>query len=66
LDGIADALRLNESNVEASRAVLHDFGNVSSSTTWCVRVYKGIRLGPDPLLVPACMHSAARGVRCIM
>ena len=33
LDGIGKALKLSEYDLEPSRAVLHDYGNVSSSTT---------------------------------
>jgi hypothetical protein len=35
LDGLGKALRLSEWDLEPSRAVLYDYGNVSSSTTWC-------------------------------
>lgn len=34
LDGICAALKLDEKRMLPSRAVLHDFGNISSSTTW--------------------------------
>lgn len=34
LDGICAALKLDEKRMTPSRAVLHDFGNISSSTTW--------------------------------
>lgn len=34
LDGIGTSLKLNETHLEPSRAVLYDYGNVSSSTTW--------------------------------
>lgn len=34
LDGIGSALRLQEGYLTASRAVLHDYGNISSSSTW--------------------------------
>ena len=36
LDGLGEALRLEEHDLEPSRAVMHDYGNVSSSTTWWV------------------------------
>jgi hypothetical protein len=36
LDGLGKALGLTEWDLEPSRAVLHDYGNVSSSTTWWV------------------------------
>jgi hypothetical protein len=34
LDGIGKELQLDEGHLEASRSVLRDYGNVSSSTTW--------------------------------
>jgi 3-ketoacyl-CoA synthase len=34
LDGIGKELQLDEAAMEPSRMVLHDYGNVSSSTTW--------------------------------
>lgn len=34
LDGIGKELQLDEAALEPSRMVLHDYGNVSSSTTW--------------------------------
>lgn len=34
LDGIGKELQLDEYALEPSRAVLQDYGNVSSSTTW--------------------------------
>lgn len=34
LDGIGGALDLDESALAPSKAVLFDYGNVSSSTTW--------------------------------
>lgn len=34
LDGLGTSLKLQEAHLEPSRAVLHDYGNVSSSTTW--------------------------------
>jgi predicted naringenin-chalcone synthase len=52
LDGLGKALGLTEWDLEPSRAVLHDYGNVSSSTTWWV---KGGAVGThmySPLGVP--------------
>jgi 3-ketoacyl-CoA synthase len=34
LDGIGKELQLDEAAMKPSRMVLHDYGNVSSSTTW--------------------------------
>ena len=34
LDGIEKSLRLHKSDLEASRSVLHDYGNTSSSSIW--------------------------------
>lgn len=49
LDGIGKALQLDEAALEPSRAVLHDYGNVSSSTTWYTLGYvesvRGVKAG---------------------
>ena len=34
LDGIEKSLRLDKTDLEASRSVLHDYGNTSSSSIW--------------------------------
>ncbi len=34
IDGIKSGLGLSEADVKASRDVLHDYGNVSSSSIW--------------------------------
>lgn len=39
LDGIGKELQLDEFALEPSRMVLHDYGNVSSSTTWYTMGY---------------------------
>ena len=36
LEGLGKALKLTADDLGPSQAVLHDYGNVSSSTTWCV------------------------------
>lgn len=47
LDGIGKELQLDEYALEPSRMVLHDYGNVSSSTTWYTLGYlesvRGVR-----------------------
>ncbi|KAG1666990.1 hypothetical protein FOA52_014302 [Chlamydomonas sp. UWO 241] len=49
LDGVGAALKLPESFLEPSRAVLHDYGNVSSSTTWYtlgfIETVRGVKAG---------------------
>lgn len=45
LDGIGKELQLDEKALEASRAVLFDYGNVSSSTTWYTLGYVESVLG---------------------
>ncbi|GAX83842.1 hypothetical protein CEUSTIGMA_g11266.t1 [Chlamydomonas eustigma] len=49
LDGLGKALVLSDWDLEPSRAVLHDYGNVSSSTTWYTLSYieslRGVQLG---------------------
>lgn len=45
LDGIGKELQLDEEALEASRAVLYDYGNVSSSTTWYTLGYVESVLG---------------------
>jgi 3-ketoacyl-CoA synthase len=45
LDGIGKELQLDEKALEASRAVLYDYGNVSSSTTWYTLGYVESVLG---------------------
>jgi 3-ketoacyl-CoA synthase len=63
LDGIGKALQLDESDLEPSRAVLHDYGNVSSSTTWYTLGYvesvRGVRAGQRVLQV-----GVGSGVKC--
>lgn len=39
LDGIGKALKIGEDHLAPSRAVLHDYGNVSSSSTWYTLSY---------------------------
>lgn len=55
LDGIGAELQLTEKAMEPSRAVLYDYGNVSSSTTWYtlgwVESVKGVRKGDKILQV---------------
>jgi 3-ketoacyl-CoA synthase len=49
LDGIAERLGLEGSAMDPSRAVLYDYGNVSSSSTWYTLAYiescRGVRKG---------------------
>lgn len=45
LDGIGKELMLDEEALTPSRAVLHDYGNVSSSTTWYTLGYVESVLG---------------------
>jgi 3-ketoacyl-CoA synthase len=63
LDGLGSALQLSSSDLEASRAVLHDYGNVSSSTTWYtlgfIETMRGVKAGDRVLQV-----GVGSGVKC--
>lgn len=68
LDGIGRELQLGESHLAPSRAVLHDYGNVSSSTTWytfgfCETV-EGVRRG-DKLLQVRRVCSWGHSAPCV-
>jgi predicted naringenin-chalcone synthase len=49
LDTLGEGLRLGEHEMIPSRAVMHDYGNVSSSTTWYTLAYlescRGVKEG---------------------
>ena len=59
LDGIGKALGLSARDMEPSRAVLNDYGNVSSSTTWYtlgfVESLRGVRKGDSIMQVRVCI-----------
>lgn len=63
LDGIGSSLRLDEYALAPSRAVLRDFGNVSSSTTWYTLAYieatRGVLQGDRVLQV-----GVGSGIKC--
>lgn len=63
LDGIGKALRLSEEYLQPSRAVLRDYGNVSSSTTWYslawVESHRGVKKGDKIMQV-----GVGSGVKC--
>eukprot|EP00877_Chromochloris_zofingiensis_P010096 jgi/Chrzof1/533/Cz01g19090.t1_LCKAS2 len=63
LDGIGAELQLTEKAMEPSRAVLYDYGNVSSSTTWYtlgwVESVKGVRKGDKILQI-----GVGSGIKC--
>jgi hypothetical protein len=64
LDGIGKELQLDEAAMEPSRMVLHDYGNVSSSTTWYTLGYvesvRGAKKGEWSLVyIAACAQPAA-------
>lgn len=55
LDGLGAGLKLTEADLESSRNVLHDYGNVSSSTTWYslgfIETMKGVKQGDKVMQV---------------
>ncbi|MEW5303445.1 MAG: hypothetical protein WDW36_006135 [Sanguina aurantia] len=63
LDGISAALRLDERYMVPSRAVLHDYGNISSSTTWYTMAFvescQGVKRGDRVLQV-----GVGSGLKC--
>lgn len=63
LDGIGKELQLDETALEPSRAVLHDYGNVSSSTTWYTLGYvesvRGSKKGDKLLQI-----GVGSGIKC--
>ncbi len=63
LDGLGKGLQLTEHYLEPSRAVLHDYGNVSSSTTWYTLGYietvRGVKTGDKVLQV-----GVGSGIKC--
>ncbi|KAG1672776.1 hypothetical protein FOA52_002764 [Chlamydomonas sp. UWO 241] len=63
LDGLGDALRLTVSDLEASRAVLFDYGNVSSSSTWYTLGYvesvRGVKRGDRVMQI-----GVGSGIKC--
>ncbi|GLC50089.1 hypothetical protein PLESTB_000341000 [Pleodorina starrii] len=63
LDGLGEALRLDDTKLAPSRAVLHDFGNVSSSTTWYtlafVETTAGLKAGERVMQV-----GVGSGIKC--
>lgn len=63
LDGIGKELLLDEEALEPSRAVLHDYGNVSSSTTWYTLGYvesvRGAKKGDRLLQI-----GVGSGIKC--
>ncbi len=63
LDGLGEALQLDEGLLAPSRAVLHDYGNVSSSTTWytlgAVESLRGVARGQRVLQV-----GVGSGIKC--
>ncbi|KAF5841900.1 FAE1/Type III polyketide synthase-like protein-domain-containing protein [Dunaliella salina] len=63
LDGIAKAMQLEEYDMAPSRAVLHDYGNVSSSTTWYtlgfIETVRGVQKGDTILQV-----GVGSGIKC--
>jgi hypothetical protein len=63
LDGIGKELQLDEHALEPSRAVLHDYGNVSSSTTWYTLGYvesvRGAKKGDRLLQI-----GVGSGIKC--
>jgi 3-ketoacyl-CoA synthase len=75
LDGIGRELQLSEHDLEPSRAVLRDYGNVSSSSTWYTLAYvetaRGVAKGDTIMQVGVgsgvkcgvCVWRAARDVR---
>ena len=63
LDGVGKELQLGPSSLEPSRMVLHDYGNVSSSSTWYAMGYlesvRGIRKGEKLLQI-----GVGSGIKC--
>lgn len=63
LDGIGKELQLDENALEPSRAVLQDYGNVSSSTTWYTLGYvesvRGAKKGDRLLQI-----GVGSGIKC--
>lgn len=63
LDGIGKELQLDEFALEPSRMVLHDYGNVSSSTTWYTLGYvesvRGAKKGDRLLQI-----GVGSGIKC--
>ncbi|KXZ47805.1 hypothetical protein GPECTOR_32g417 [Gonium pectorale] len=63
LDGLGEALQLDATRLAPSRSVLHDYGNISSSTTWytlaCVETLNGVRRGERIMQV-----GVGSGIKC--
>lgn len=63
LDGLGEALQLGPDTLAPSRAVLHDYGNVSSSTTWytlaAVETTRGVSRGDRVLQI-----GVGSGIKC--
>ncbi|GLI65640.1 hypothetical protein VaNZ11_009239, partial [Volvox africanus] len=63
LDGLGEALQLDDTKLAPSRNVLHDYGNISSSTTWytlaCIETTQGVRRGERILQV-----GVGSGIKC--
>jgi len=63
LDGVGKELQLGSSSLEPSRMVLHDYGNVSSSSTWYAMGYlesvRGVRKGQKLLQI-----GVGSGIKC--
>ncbi|EFJ44710.1 hypothetical protein VOLCADRAFT_95052 [Volvox carteri f. nagariensis] len=63
LDGLGEALQLDDTKLAPSRTVLHDYGNISSSTTWytlaCVETTTGIKKGERVLQI-----GVGSGMKC--
>ncbi|KAJ9526545.1 hypothetical protein QJQ45_017686 [Haematococcus lacustris] len=63
LEGLGKALLLSEHDLEPSRAVLRDYGNVSSSTTWYTLSYvetvRGVNKGDKVMQV-----GVGSGIKC--
>ncbi len=67
LDGIGAELQLGDGHLEPSRAVLHDYGNVSSSTTWYTMGYvetmMGVKRGETLLQVGDCLVRVGKQIK---
>ncbi|KAG1670362.1 hypothetical protein FOA52_000122 [Chlamydomonas sp. UWO 241] len=63
LDGLGKALRLTEKDLEPSRAVLFEYGNVSSSSTWYTLGYvesvRGVKRGDRIMQI-----GVGSGIKC--
>ena len=63
LDGVGKELQLGPSSLEPSRMVLHDYGNISSSSTWYAMGYlesvRGVKKGEKLLQI-----GVGSGVKC--